>query len=155
MVIWHRPLLLLVHSCRAGHGPQVPAANDATISSLLSARSSGLRISPLPLGTMIFGDSSWGADEETSLRIIERYLAAGGNSLDTANAYAAGRSEEVIGRYLAGPPGLRDRLVIATKFAGNMFPGDPNGGGAGRKAVMQQVDNSLRRPGPDYIDLFS
>jgi len=115
---------------------------------------SGLRISPLTLGTMIFGDSSWGADEETSLSIIDRYLAAGGNALDTANAYAAGRSEEVIGRYLAGHPGLRDRLVIATKFAGNMFPGDPNGGGAGRKAVMQQVDNSLRRLGTDYIDLY-
>ena len=115
---------------------------------------SGLRISPLTLGTMIFGDRSWGADEETSLSIIDRYLAAGGNALDTANAYAAGRSEEVIGRYLAGHPGLRDRLVIATKFAGNMFPGDPNGGGAGRKAVMQQVDNSLRRLGTDYIDLY-
>ena len=115
---------------------------------------SGLRVSPLTLGTMIFGDSSRGADEETSHRIIDRYLAAGGNALDTANAYTAGRSEEIIGRYLAGHPGLRDRLVIATKFAGNMFPGDPNGGGAGRKAVMQQVDHSLRRLGTDYIDLY-
>jgi aryl-alcohol dehydrogenase-like predicted oxidoreductase len=115
---------------------------------------SGLRVSPLSLGTMIFGDSSRGADEETSHRIIDRYLAAGGNALDTANAYTAGRSEEIIGRYLAGHPGLRDRLVIATKFAGNMFPGDPNGGGAGRKAVMQQVDHSLRRLDTDYIDLY-
>src|SRR5258708_29562346 len=115
---------------------------------------SGLRISPLTLGTMIFDDTSWGADEQTSVGIIDRYLDAGGNALDTANAYAAGRSEEIIGRYLAGHPGLRDRLVIATKFAGNMFPGDPNGGGAGRKAVMQQVDNSLRRLGTDYIDLY-
>src|SRR5258708_12036613 len=115
---------------------------------------SGLRVSPLTLGTMIFGDSSRGADEDTSLRIIDRYLAAGGNALDTANAYAAGRAEEVIGRCLAGHPGVRDRLVIATKFAGNMFPGDPNGGGAGRKAVIQQVDNSLRRLGTDYIDLY-
>jgi aryl-alcohol dehydrogenase-like predicted oxidoreductase len=115
---------------------------------------SGLRISPLTLGTMIFGDTSWGADEETSLRIIDRYRAAGGNALDTANAYTAGRSEKIIGRYLADHPGQRDRVVIATKFAGNMFPGDPNGGGAGRKAVMQQVDHSLRRLGTDYIDLY-
>src|SRR5258708_36400210 len=99
-------------------------------------------MSPRTLGAMICGDSRWGAEEETSLRIIERYLAAGGNSLDTANAYAAGRSEEVIGRYLAGHPGLRDRLVIATKFAGNMFPGDPNRGGGRRQGGMQQVDHT-------------
>jgi aryl-alcohol dehydrogenase-like predicted oxidoreductase len=115
---------------------------------------SGLRISPLTLGTMIFDDTSWGADEQTSVRIIDRYLDAGGNALDTANAYADGRSEKVIGGYLADHPGLRDRLVIATKFAGNMFPRDPNGGGAGRKAVMQQVDHSLRSLGTDYIDLY-
>jgi aryl-alcohol dehydrogenase-like predicted oxidoreductase len=114
----------------------------------------GLRVSPLTLGTMIFGDASWGADEQTSVEIIDRYLDAGGNALDTANAYADGRSEQLIGRYLAGRPGRRDRLVIATKFAGNLFPGDPNGGGAGRKAVLQQADQSLRRLGTDYIDLY-
>ncbi|MFC4033288.1 aldo/keto reductase [Streptomyces polygonati] len=115
---------------------------------------SGLRISPLTLGTMTFGDASWGADTDTSHRIIDRYVEAGGNFLDSANGYNGGKSEETIGSYLAQHPGLRDRLVLATKFGGNMFPGDPNGGGAGRKAIMQQVEASLRRLGTDYIDLY-
>jgi len=114
----------------------------------------GLRISPLTLGAMTFGDPSWGADVETSEAIIDRYLAAGGNAIDTANGYTEGRSEQTIGGYLGKRPGLRDRLVIATKFAGNMFPGDPNGGGAGRKAIVQQLDASLTRLGTDYVDLY-
>lgn len=115
---------------------------------------SGLRVSPLALGAMTFGDAGWGADTDTSHRIIDRYLDAGGNFLDSANGYNEGRSEESIASYLALHPGLRDRLVLATKFGGNMFPGDPNGGGAGRKAIMQQVEASLRRLGTDYIDLY-
>ncbi|WP_329173072.1 aldo/keto reductase [Streptomyces sp. NBC_01477] len=115
---------------------------------------SGLRVSPLALGAMTFGDASWGADTETSHSIIDRYLEAGGNFLDSANGYNEGKSEETIAGYLALHPGLRDRLVLATKFGGNMFPGDPNGGGAGRKAIMQQVEASLRRLGTDYIDLY-
>ncbi|WP_327292771.1 aldo/keto reductase [Streptomyces sp. NBC_01198] len=115
---------------------------------------SGLRVSPLALGTMTFGDASWGADADTSHRIIDRYVEAGGNFLDSANGYNDGKSEETIAGYLAKHPGVRDRLVLATKFGGNMFPGDPNGGGAGRKAIMQQVEASLRRLGTDYIDLY-
>ena len=115
---------------------------------------SGLRVSPLALGAMTFGDGSWGADDETSAAILDRYLEAGGNFIDTANAYNDGRSEETIGAYLDKHPGLRDRLVIATKFAAGMFPGDPNGGGAGRKAIMHQVEASLRRLRTDYIDLY-
>ncbi|WP_052851093.1 aldo/keto reductase [Streptomyces avicenniae] len=114
----------------------------------------GLRISPLALGTMTFGDPSWGADDETSAAIIDRYLDQGGNFLDSANGYTEGRSERVVGEYLRAHPGLRDRLVIATKFAGNMHPGDPNGGGAGRKAILHQVNASLERLGTDYIDLY-
>ncbi|HWB37008.1 MAG TPA: aldo/keto reductase [Rugosimonospora sp.] len=114
----------------------------------------GLRVSPLTLGAMTFGDPSWGADVETAEAIIDRYLAAGGNAIDTANGYTEGRSEQTIGGYLTKHPGLRDRLVIATKFAGNMFPGDPNGGGAGRKAIVQQLDASLTRLGTDYVDLY-
>lgn len=114
----------------------------------------GLRVSPLTLGAMTFGDPSWGADAATSNAIIERYLEAGGNAIDTANGYTGGRSEEILGAYLAQHPGLRDRLVLATKFSGNMFPGDPNGGGAGRKAIMRQLDASLTRLRTDYVDLY-
>ncbi|HEY0248773.1 MAG TPA: aldo/keto reductase [Gryllotalpicola sp.] len=114
----------------------------------------GLRVSPLTLGAMTFGDPSWGADAETAEAIIDRYLDAGGNALDTANGYTGGRSEETLGGYFAKHPGARDRVVLATKFAGNMFPGDPNGGGAGRKAIMRQLDASLTRLGTDYVDLY-
>jgi aryl-alcohol dehydrogenase-like predicted oxidoreductase len=115
---------------------------------------SGLRVSPLTLGTMTFGDAGWGSDAETSKEVIARYLDAGGNVLDTANGYSEGRSEQIIGDYLASRPGMRDRVVISTKYARNMYPGDPNGGGAGRKAILEQVDASLRRLGVDYIDLY-
>jgi aryl-alcohol dehydrogenase-like predicted oxidoreductase len=114
----------------------------------------GLRVSPVALGAMTFGDGSWGADDEASAALLDRYLDAGGNFIDTANVYNGGRSEQVIGAYLDKHPGLRDRLVIATKFGAGLFPGDPNGGGAGRKAIMQQVEGSLRRLGTDYIDLY-
>jgi aryl-alcohol dehydrogenase-like predicted oxidoreductase len=115
---------------------------------------SGLRVSPVTLGAMTFGDGSWGADDQTSTALLDSYLDAGGNCIDTANAYNGGRSEDTIGAYLNKHPGLRDRPVIATKFAAGMFPGDPNGGGAGRKAIPQQVEGSLRRLGTDYIDLY-
>ncbi|MEV4756991.1 aldo/keto reductase [Micromonospora sp. NPDC049559] len=114
----------------------------------------GLRVSPLALGTMTFGDPSWGADEATSAEILSRYLDAGGNFVDTANAYMGGRAEEVLGAYLGKRPGLRDRLVIATKFALSMDPTDPNNGGTGRKAIRHHVDESLSRLGTDYIDLY-
>ncbi|MBM9506149.1 aldo/keto reductase [Actinacidiphila acididurans] len=114
----------------------------------------GLRVSPITLGTMNFGDTSWGTSSETAEAIIDCYLEAGGNALDTANGYTGGRSEETIGGYLARRPGLRDRIVLATKFAGNMFPGDPNGGGAGRKAIVQQLNASLGRLGTEYVDLY-
>ena len=72
----------------------------------------GLRVSPLALGTMTFGDPSWGADAVTSTEILARYLDAGGNFIDTANRYSEGASETVIGEYLAKKPHVRDRLVI-------------------------------------------
>jgi aryl-alcohol dehydrogenase-like predicted oxidoreductase len=115
---------------------------------------SGLRVSPITLGAMTFGDGSWGADEQTAIDLFDSYISAGGNFIDTANAYNDGRSEETIGGYLGKHHGLRDRLVIATKFGAGMFPGDPNGGGAGRKAIMQQIEGSLHRLGTDYIDLY-
>ncbi|MBL7259596.1 aldo/keto reductase [Paractinoplanes lichenicola] len=114
----------------------------------------GLRVSPLALGTMTFGDSSWGADDDTSTAILERYLDAGGNFIDTANAYMGGRSEEVLGAYLGKNRHRRDRLVIASKFALSMQPDDPNNGGTGRKAIRHHIEESLRRLGTDYLDLY-
>ncbi|MGI5142817.1 MULTISPECIES: aldo/keto reductase [unclassified Streptomyces] len=114
----------------------------------------GLRVSPLALGTMTFGDPSWGADEQTSLDILARYIEAGGNFIDTANRYMEGRSEQVIGSYLRKYPDQRDRLVIATKFALSMDPTDPNNGGTSRKAIRKHIDASLERLGTDYIDLY-
>ncbi len=115
---------------------------------------SGLRVSPLCLGTMTFGKEwGWGNSESESGRILGDYLAAGGNFLDTANYYTKGTSEEYIGRLLK-KSGKRDRVVLATKFTLNMFAGDPNGGGNGRKNIIQSCEASLRRLQTDYIDLY-
>jgi aryl-alcohol dehydrogenase-like predicted oxidoreductase len=121
---------------------------------------SGLRVSPLCLGTMTFGEQwGWGSSAEESKRVLDRYLELGGNFLDTANIYTKGYSEHFIGEYFANKTGCasnrpRDRVVIATKFMGNMFIGDPNGGGAGRKAIINACEESLRRLRTDYIDLY-
>jgi aryl-alcohol dehydrogenase-like predicted oxidoreductase len=116
---------------------------------------SGLRVSPFTLGTMTFGeDLGWGSSPEESARILATYLDRGGNSVDTANVYTNGHSEVIIGDYLASHPGLRDRIVLGTKFFWNLRLGDPNGGGPGRKAVMQQLENSLRRLRTDYVDIY-
>ncbi|MEM9065357.1 MAG: aldo/keto reductase [Planctomycetota bacterium] len=121
---------------------------------------SGLRVSPLCLGTMTFGEEwGWGSTREDSERIIAAYMDKGGNFLDTANIYTKGHSEVIIGDYFKNTPrhasnNARDRAVIATKFMGNLYPGDPNGGGAGRKGVIGACEESLRRLRTDYIDLY-
>lgn len=116
---------------------------------------SGLRVSPFTLGTMTFGeDWGWGASPDESKEILAAYVDRGGNSIDTANLYTNGHSERIIGDFLAGQSAVRDRLVLATKFFGNLYENDPNGGGPGRKAIVQQLENSLRRLQTDYIDLY-
>lgn len=116
---------------------------------------SGLRVSPFCLGTMTFGEElGWGSSVETSYAILDRFLERGGNFVDTANVYTLGHSEKIIGDHLGRVPSRRDRVVIATKFFGNLFPGDPNGGGAGAKALIGAVHESLRRLQTDYIDLL-
>src|SRR5437868_3242509 len=96
---------------------------------------SGLRVSPLCLGTMTFGnDWGWGASEDTARQILNQYLEAGGNFVDTANMYTNGTSETFLGKFLK-ESGRRDRVVLATKFTMNPFRGDPNGGGNGRKNI--------------------
>ena len=116
---------------------------------------SGLRVSPLCLGTMTFGeDWGWGSTVAESEAILDRYLDRGGNFIDTANGYTKGHSEVIIGDYFARTPGRRDRAVIATKFLTNLYRGDPNGGGAGRKSIVAACEQSLRRLRTDYIDLY-
>ena len=116
---------------------------------------SGIRVSPLCLGCMTFGtDWGWGSSVEESQAILDRYLAAGGNFLDTANVYTKGHSEKIIGDHLGRYSARRDRVVIATKFFGNMYLGDPNGGGTNRKSLMAACEQSLRRLQTDYIDLY-
>ncbi|OBH05811.1 aldo/keto reductase [Mycobacterium sp. E1747] len=116
---------------------------------------SGLRVSPLCLGAMTFGeDLGWGTSVNESQQIIDRYTDLGGNFIDTANFYTRSHSEKIIGDHVGRDPGRRDRLVIATKFSGNLYPGDPNGGGSGRKSVINACENSLRRLQTEYIDLY-
>jgi aryl-alcohol dehydrogenase-like predicted oxidoreductase len=116
---------------------------------------SGLRVSPLCLGAMTFGeDLGWGSSVEDSQRIMDRYIELGGNFIDTANFYTKSHSEKIIGDHIGRSPERRDRLVIATKFSGNLYPGDPNGGGSGRKSIISACENSLRRLQTDYIDLY-
>jgi aryl-alcohol dehydrogenase-like predicted oxidoreductase len=113
---------------------------------------SGLRVSPLSLGTMTFGtDWGWGAEKEEARRIFDAYVDRGGNFIDTANKYTNGTSERLLGEF-AGDK--RDRLVLATKYTLAMAEGDPNSGGNHRKSMVRSVEESLRRLNTDYIDLL-
>ena len=117
---------------------------------------SGLDVSRICLGTMGFGDGStqsWSINEDAARPILKKALDAGINFIDTANVYSYGRSEEIVGRAIRDF-GVRDEIVLATKFYSEMRPGRPNGGGASRKAIFQALDASLRRLQIDYIDLY-
>jgi aryl-alcohol dehydrogenase-like predicted oxidoreductase len=110
----------------------------------------GVRVSPLCLGAMMFGD--WGnADHDESVRIIHHALDAGINFIDTADVYSRGESEEIVGKALAG--GRREHVVLATKVHGTMGD-DPNQFGNSRRWIVREVENSLRRLQTDWIDLY-
>ncbi|WUJ73160.1 aldo/keto reductase [Kribbella soli] len=110
----------------------------------------GVQVSPLCLGAMMFGP--WGNDDRAdSTRIIHRALDAGINFVDTADVYSAGASEEIVGKALDG---RRDGVFLATKFFMPMSQDDPNMRGGSRRWIIQAVENSLRRLGTDYIDLY-
>jgi aryl-alcohol dehydrogenase-like predicted oxidoreductase len=112
---------------------------------------SGLRVSELCLGAMTFGDGSGiTADRETSRRVLDAYLDAGGNFVDTANAYAGGLSEQHLGEFLEG---RRDEVVVATKYTAPIA-GDPNARGNHRKSLVRSLEQSLRRLRTDYVDLL-
>jgi aryl-alcohol dehydrogenase (NADP+) len=122
-----------------------------------SLGNTGLQVSRIALGCMSYGEpdrgkQQWSLDETASRPFFSQALDAGINFFDTANVYSAGSSEEITGRALLSLT-KRDDLVIATKLHGPMREG-PNGRGLSRKAVMTEIDNSLRRLGTDYIDLY-
>jgi len=116
----------------------------------------GMHVSPLCLGAMMFG--AWGErDHDVSIKIIHQALDAGINFIDTADVYSQGESEEIVGKALGG--GRRDEVIVATKFHGQMgVPpgerGDPNKGGNSRRWIIGEVENSLRRLQTDWIDLY-
>ncbi len=116
----------------------------------------GLKVSELCLGTMQWG---WTADETTSFAVMDAFVAAGGNFIDTADVYSSwapnnpgGVSEEIIGRWLQAR-GNRDQIVLATKVRGRMWPG-PNGEGLSRVHIIKACEDSLRRLQTDYLDLY-
>jgi aryl-alcohol dehydrogenase (NADP+) len=117
----------------------------------------GLDVSPICLGCMSYGESSrgthaWSLDEDASQAFFRQALELGVNFFDTANVYSLGSSEEFTGRALAELAN-RDEIVIATKVHGRMRRG-PNGAGLSRKAILAEIDQSLRRLGTDYVDLY-
>src|SRR5215207_2728090 len=119
--------------------------------------STGMQVSRLCLGCMGFGDAErwvhkWVLNEENSRPIIKKALELGINFFDTANVYSIGASEEILGRALKDFA-KRDEVVIATKVHGKMREG-PNGGGLSRKAILSEIDKSLKRLETDYVDLY-
>jgi aryl-alcohol dehydrogenase-like predicted oxidoreductase len=109
---------------------------------------SGIKVSTLTLGTMMFGGPT---DEATAARIIDLAQEQGINSIDTADVYVKGESERVVGRSIAAQ---RERWVLATKFANPLQEGDVNASGASRKHIVRAVEASLKRLNTDYIDLL-
>ncbi|EPE95615.1 aldo/keto reductase [Rhizobium grahamii] len=117
----------------------------------------GLEVSKICLGCMTFGEPgrgnhSWTLGEEESRALIRQALDLGINFLDTANVYSDGSSEEIVGRAIRDFA-KRDEIVLATKVFNRMRPG-PNGAGLSRRAIFDEIDNSLRRLGTDYVDLY-
>jgi aryl-alcohol dehydrogenase-like predicted oxidoreductase len=111
----------------------------------------GLRVSELCLGAMTFGRAEWGASVDESARLVRTFAEAGGNFIDTANYYADGQSERIVGQLIAAE---RERWVLSTKYTLSMHPHDPNAGGTHRKSLVQALEASLRRLRTEYIDLY-
>lgn len=137
--------------------------SDMSLTDFRTLGRSGLVVSPLALGTMTFGPGGWNADEPTAQAIFDAYRRAGGNFIDTADIYAGGGSEELVGRFIK-TAGARDDIVLATKFGFNASAsplsnnqasrGNPHAGGAGAKNIYRAIDASLSRLGTDYVDLY-
>jgi len=133
------------------------ATSEVTVSERRTLGRTGMKVSPLCLGAMMFG--AWGEpDHDACAAIIHRALDAGINFIDTADVYSQGESETIVGKALAG--GRRDSVILATKFHNPMDVrigqrgGDPNKRGNSRRWIVTEVENSLRRLGTDWIDLY-
>jgi aryl-alcohol dehydrogenase-like predicted oxidoreductase len=139
-----------VPSARAGR--QLPLEREAKVKAMdyRTLGTTGTKVTPLCLGAMMFGRIG-NTDHDDSIRIIHRALDAGINFIDTADVYSRGESEEIVGKALTG--GKRDNVVLATKVHGSMGD-DPNEFGNGRRWIIKEVENSLRRLRTDYIDLY-
>ena len=114
---------------------------------------SGLIVSPLALGTMTFGNAGFGSTDAESRAVFDAYLNAGGNFIDTANVYGGGRSEALLGEYIADN-GVRDRIVLATKFSQPTDRSHVYGGGNGRKQIHHELSRSLERLRTGFVDLY-
>ena len=113
---------------------------------------SGLRVSPLTLGTMTFAAGDWGSTDEEAARMLDLYVERGGNFIDTADFYGQmGGSETLLGRLVHG---RRERLVISTKYSLTTRPGDANASGNSRRNMVRSVEDSLKRLSTDFIDLL-
>jgi len=127
---------------------------NPSMNSCVTLGRSGLRVSPLCLGTMTFGTEwGWGSEENDARAIFNRYLEANGNFLDVADGYQRGRSEEMLGKFIE-ERALRHQVVLATKFTFNAGRGNPNAGGNGRKNIYRALEASLQRLQTDFIDLY-
>ncbi|MCQ8242313.1 aldo/keto reductase [Rhizosaccharibacter radicis] len=124
-----------------------------TLSTYRALGRPGLLVSPLALGTMTFGTARWGSDEATSRAVFDAYVEAGGNFLDTADIYSGGRSEEMLGVFVA-ERSLRHRLVIATKSGFSRERDTPLAGGNGARNIRWALESSLRRLRTDHVDLY-
>jgi aryl-alcohol dehydrogenase-like predicted oxidoreductase len=128
--------------------------NNMDLKTYTTLGRTGLRVSPLCLGAMTFGTQwGWGADETVSRSMFDRYVAAGGNFVDTADGYQGGQSEQMCGKFI-NERKVRDQIVLATKFTFNGSPGNPNSGGNGRKNIYRAIDASLHRLNTDFVDLY-
>ncbi|AXX30624.1 aldo/keto reductase [Actinosynnema pretiosum subsp. pretiosum] len=113
---------------------------------------SGLRVSPLALGTATFGaEHGWGAEKDAARQLFDAYVERGGNFIDTANTYTDGTSERWLGEFTRS---TRESLVLSTKYTTLRRPGDPNSAGSHRKSVVASLESSLRRLGTDHVDLL-
>lgn len=124
-----------------------------TLTTFRTLGRSGLAVSPLALGTMTFGAGRWGTDEAGSRAIFRAYVEAGGNFLDTADVYSGGRSEELLGSFVAEQR-ARDRLVIATKSGFSRESGTPLTGGNSARNIRLGIEGSLRRLRMNHIDMY-
>lgn len=135
-----------------GHFESTALSNHLPLSSYRSLGRSGLVVSPLALGTMTFGTARWGSNEDGSRAVFNAYLDAGGNFVDTADVYASGRSEEMLGDFMA-QRSLRNSMVLATKSGFTSGQG-PLAGGNGAKHLHAALEGSLKRLRTEFIDLY-